>query len=127
MHWLTGTHVRRYHKHYGLTGTGHLYQDRYRNRICLDDQGVLAVMRYVESNPLSAGPVARAEDWKWSSLRVRLDGDEQQLLSEGPIAIPPNWTQIVNETKPEDRAKALEACLTPTKPTARDRQKKRPD
>ena len=27
MHWLTGTHARRYHKHYGLVGTGHLYQD----------------------------------------------------------------------------------------------------
>jgi putative transposase len=124
MHWLTSTHVRRYHRHYELTGTGHLYQDRYRNRICLDERGVLAVIRYVESNPLSASLVRRAEDWTWSSLRVRLDGDEDRLLSDGPVAIPPDWTQIVNETKPQDRVAALEACRPVGKPETRGRKKR---
>ena len=97
MHWLTSTHVRRYHRHYGLTGTGHLYQARYRNDVCSDERGVLSVIRYVEGNPLAAGIVKRAEDWKWSSLHVRLAGDEDQLLSEGPLPLPENWTTYVNE------------------------------
>lgn len=88
MHWVTSTHVRRYHMHYDLVGTGHLYQDRYRNDICTDARGVLAVIRYVEGNPVAAGIVKRAEDWKWSSVRVRLDGNPDGLLSEGPVPVP---------------------------------------
>ncbi|HVL69007.1 MAG TPA: transposase [Vicinamibacterales bacterium] len=110
MHWLTSTHVRRYHVHYGLTGTGHLYQDRYRNRICTDARGVLAVMRYVEANPLTAGLVKRAEDWEWSSLRVRARGNEEGLLADGPLPLPDNWLSHVNETTPQDRAAAIRAC-----------------
>lgn len=97
MHWLTSTHVRRYHLHYDLVGTGHLYQDRYRNDLCTDARGVLAVINYVEGNPLAAGIVRRAEDWRWSSLRLRLEGDPDKLLSEGPVPLPQNWTAFVNE------------------------------
>ena len=97
MHWLTSTHVRRYHTHYQLTGTGHLYQDRYRNDVCRDDRGVLAVMRYVEGNPLAAGIVQRAQDYEWSSLRLRERGDVYGVLSPVPIVLPSNWTAFVNE------------------------------
>jgi putative transposase len=97
MHWLTSTHVRRYHLHYDLVGTGHLYQDRFRNDICTDARGVLAVINYVEGNPLAAGIVRRAQDWKWSSLRLRLEGDPDKLLSEGPVPLPENWVAFVNE------------------------------
>ena len=110
MHWVTSTHVRRYHAHYGLTGTGHLYQGPYRNRICRDERGVLAVIRYVEANPLTAGLVKKAEAWEWSSLRIRLNGDEGQLLSEGPVPLPANWAMHVNETQPKDVALAHRSC-----------------
>ena len=100
MQWLTTTHVRRYHAHYGLTGTGHLYQARYRNDICTDARGVLAVIRYVEGNPLAAGIVRRAEDWKWSSLWLRMRGEDRGLLVNGPVELPSNWTTFVNEHTP---------------------------
>ena len=110
MHWLTSTHVRRYHVHYGLTGTGHLYQDRYRDRLCLDERGVLSVIRYVEANALTARLVQRAEHWPWSSLRVRTDGDEGRLLTACPVPLPDNWVQHVNETKRKDVDAANRAC-----------------
>jgi putative transposase len=97
MHWLTSTHVRRYHAHYHLTGTGHLYQARFHNDICLDARGVLSVIRYVEGNPVAAGIVRRAEDWKWSSLWLRVRGEGDGLLTNGPIELPANWTAYVNE------------------------------
>jgi putative transposase len=100
MQWLTTTHVRRYHAHYGLTGTGHLYQERYKNEVCKDDRGVLGVMRYVEGNPLAAGLVTRAQEWKWSSLRLRVDGRASGLLTDGPVPLPSNWTAYVNENTP---------------------------
>ena len=100
MHWLTSTHVRRYHAHYELTGTGHLYQDRYRNDICRDDRGVLAVMRYVEGNPVAAGVTKRAEDYEWSSLRLRMRGDRAGILVPCPIELPSNWPAYVTENTP---------------------------
>ena len=103
MHWVTSTHVRRYHLHYGLTGTGHLYQARYRNRICTDDRGVLALVRYVEGNPVAAGLVKRAQSWEWSSLRLRITGEEAGFLADPPIQLPDNWTTYVNENPPRPR------------------------
>jgi putative transposase len=98
MHWLTSTHVRRYHTHYELVGTGHLYQARYRNHVCADERRLLATIRYVEANPLAAGLVARARDWKWSSLPMR-DGDaDDGLLVPCPIELPANWAQYVDDT-----------------------------
>jgi len=114
MHWLTTTHVRRYHMHYGLAGTGHLYQDRFRNDVCRDDRAVLAVMRYVEGNPLAAGLVSRAQDWPWSSLSLRERGEGAGLLTPTPIELPSNWTAFVNENTP------LQPPDAPPRPRFRD-------
>ncbi|HVJ27799.1 MAG TPA: transposase [Vicinamibacterales bacterium] len=106
MHWVTSTHVRRYHLHYGLTGTGHLYQARYRNHVCKDDDGVVKVMRYVEGNPVAAGLTERAQKWEWSSMRVRLAGDEAGFLTDPPVALPADWPTYVNENTPRRRGTA---------------------
>jgi putative transposase len=97
MHWVTSTHVRRYHLHYGLTGTGHLYQSRYRNHVCTDDRGVLAVLRYVEGNPVAAGLVPQAQSWEWSSLWSRTKGNDRGFLSDPPLALPENWAAYIND------------------------------
>jgi putative transposase len=100
MHWLTSTHVRRYHLHYGLRGTGHLYQDRFRNDVVRDDRALLAVMRYVEGNPVAAGITKRAEDYEWSSLWLRVRGKGGGILSPCPIPLPSNWAAYVTENTP---------------------------
>ena len=38
------------------------------------DEHLLSVVRYVERNPLRAGLVERAQDWRWSSLPADADG-----------------------------------------------------
>jgi putative transposase len=99
MKWLTMTHAERWHAFRGTTGTGHLYQGRFKNFPVEDDKHYLTVCRYVEANPVRAGLVSRAEDWRWSSLWVRLYGDpeQRQVLREGPLALPDNWLDLVNE------------------------------
>jgi putative transposase len=97
MQWLTSTHVRRYHAHYEIVGTGHLYQDRYRNHLCESERRVLAAIRYVEANALAARLVESARDWPWCSLAVRTKGDEGRLLADCPIALPANWAAYVDE------------------------------
>jgi len=97
MQWLTSTHVRRYHAHYELVGTGHLYQARYRNQVCESEGRLLAAIRYVEANALAANLVESAKDWPWCSLAVRTNGDEGRLLAECPIMLPRNWAAYVDD------------------------------
>jgi putative transposase len=64
---LTTTHVRRWHLYRQSVGTGHLYQGTFKSFPIQDDDHFLTVCRHVEQNPLRAGLVSRAEDWRWSS------------------------------------------------------------
>lgn len=66
MHWLMTAYVRRYLTHYGHSG--HVRQGRFKALPVQDDGHLLTVLRHVESNPLRAGLVTRAEDWPWRSL-----------------------------------------------------------
>jgi putative transposase len=60
--------------------TGHLWQNRFFSCPLSEDQ-LERAMRYVEQNPVRAGLVRAAEDYRWSSARVHLEGrDERQLL-----------------------------------------------
>jgi len=67
MQWLMTSHVRRYHRHYH--GSGHVWQGRFKSFPIQDDEHLLAVVRYVEMNPLRAKrlPVTRVDQWPWSS------------------------------------------------------------
>jgi putative transposase len=55
--------------------------------------------QYVKQNPLRAGLVQRAEDWRWSSLHARQIGAAEQAevtLSEWPVPKPIDWVSFVN-------------------------------
>lgn len=86
---LTTTHVRRWHLYRNSVGSGHLYQGTYKSFPIQDDGHFLTVCRYVEQNPLRAGLVARAEDWRWSSIGSpnarRSEEDGRPLLAEWPL------------------------------------------
>ena len=58
----------------------------------------LKVCRYVERNPLTAKAVARADDYRWSSLWVRSHGtpEEKSRLSPWPTARLADWLERVN-------------------------------
>ena len=103
--WLTLTHTQRWHAHRASGGSGHLYQGRFKSFVVQTDDHLLSVCRYVERNPLRAGLVTSAEDWRWGSLWRRRFGDAagKALLSQWPVDRPPDWLARVNrpETAPE--------------------------
>jgi putative transposase len=109
MQRLTISHVRNWQEHRQLTGTGHLYQARYKSFPVENDEHFLSVARYVESNPLRARLVSRAEDWRWSSRWRRSHGtsEQQSLLSAWPVAIPSAWPAWVNEPENEKQLEDL--------------------
>jgi len=97
MRWISLTHTQRYHASHGTVGIGHLYQGRFKSFPVQDDSHYLTVLRYIESNPLRASLVERADDWLWSSFAVRAGYDCPFELSDGPVESPSNWAAILRK------------------------------
>ena len=96
MHRLTVLHSMRWHRFRGTTGTGPVYQGRFRAYPIRDETQFVFVCRYVERNPLRADLVARAEQWQWSSLGRDRRICDLSLLSPWPIPRPTAWVDVVN-------------------------------
>jgi putative transposase len=71
---------RWFNKKYGLSG--HLWQGRFYSCV-LSESHLWAAARYVERNPVRAGIVQRAEDYRWSSARAHVYGKSDPLLDSG--------------------------------------------
>jgi putative transposase len=109
LRWVTATHTMRYHAHYHTSGTGHVYQGRFKSFPIQDDAHFLTVCRYVERNALRAELTTRAEDWRWGSLWRWKQSVEPipALLSPWPIPRSPNWVARVNAALPDRELSAL--------------------
>jgi putative transposase len=107
--WLTHTHTMRWHAHYHTSGTGHVYQGRFKAFPIEADDHLYTVLRYVERNPLRARLVKRAEDWRWSSLWRRQRGDEaaRRELADWPVPGPADWLRQVNAVQTEAELAAV--------------------
>jgi len=109
LRWLTVTHTQRWHAHRQTAGTGPVYQGRFKSFPVQTDEHFLAVARYVERNALRAKLVARAEEWRWSSLWRRSQGNLKLMtfLSEWPVEQPRQWITWVNSPDTGAELKAL--------------------
>ncbi len=63
---------------------GHLFDGRFAS-VVMDEDHLLAAVRYVALNPVRARLVARAEDWRWSSARAHLAGKDDGLAIVRPV------------------------------------------
>jgi putative transposase len=108
---LTVTHVRRWHAHHHSAGTGPIYQGRFKSFPVQEDDHFYTLCRYVERNPLRANLVARAENWRWSSLWHRVQGTEVSWLVDGPLAFPSHWTEYLNRVETEAELAALRSSV----------------
>jgi putative transposase len=122
LRWLTHTHTQRWHAHYHTAGTGHLYQGRFKSFPVQEDDHLLTVCRYVERNPLRAGLVRRAQDWRWSSLghRHAADGKAEQFLHAWPVLVPGNWVEWVNGPQTEAELEAVRQSVARGQPFGSD-------
>ncbi len=107
--WLTVTHTQRRHAHYHTSGTGHLYQGRFKSFPIQSDDHLYTVLRYVERNPVRANLVEKAEAWQWSSAwrYYKGDNDAKKLLAEWPIPRPHDWRKHVNRVLSQSELDAL--------------------
>jgi len=96
MHWLTTTHAGRWRRRSGTVGHGPVYKGRFLSVALEAEVDVMRVCRYVERNPLRAGLVRRAQDWRWSSLAERQQRKRRLPLLTAPFLESPAWTDYVN-------------------------------
>ena len=111
--WLTHTHVMRWHAHFKTSGSGHLYQGRFKAFPVQTDEHFYTLLRYVERNAQRAGLVERAEHWRWSSLWRRVSGGPQarRLLHRWPLPEPADWIEHVNRPQTEAELKAVRRAI----------------
>lgn len=101
--WLTLAHTQRWHAHRRSTGSGHVYQGRFKSFPVQEDEHFYTIARYVERNALRAKLVRRAELWRWGSLARWLRGatEDKQLLTAWPLARKASWVDHVNAPQTE--------------------------
>ncbi|WP_225206060.1 transposase [Novosphingobium huizhouense] len=84
-----GATFRHVHRHYAgyvnarMRVTGHVWQGRFGS-VAMDEQHLHAAFRYVALNPVRARLVARAQDWRWSSARAHIAGQDDHVVKVAP-------------------------------------------
>lgn len=114
MAWLTATHSKRWHARRRTTGTGHVYQGRYKSFPVSTDTHFLRLCRYVERNAQRAALVARAEDWPWGSLAQRTTGRSSIRLDDWPVERPADWLDLVQLEVIDETAELRQALRRST-------------
>jgi putative transposase len=106
---LLVSHTQRYHRHY--QSGGHVWQGRFKSPVIQNDEHLLAVLQYIEANPLRAKLVRRAEDYPWSSYRAHALGDTNELvdrlvtfkqLSPNPAIRQRRWAERVHRVMKDE-------------------------
>ncbi len=74
---------------------GHLWQERFAS-YPMDENYLLAAVRYVEMNPVAAGLVSRPGDYQWSSASAHISGQDDGLTRvESLLALVNNWCDFL--------------------------------
>ena len=68
MKWFAGSYVQKFNRRHERVGP--LFQGRFTSHLVEKEGYLLELMRYIALNPVRAGMVTRAEDYRWSSHRA---------------------------------------------------------
>lgn len=82
MHAICWRYAITYNKRHNRKG--HFFNDRFKSPIVQDDVYGVELMKYISQNPVRAGLVKNAKDWRWSSYRVYAYGEYDPLIDIMP-------------------------------------------
>ena len=92
MQQLGRKYVCYFNKRHDRTGT--LWEGRFRSSVVLSDRYLFACYRYIELNPVRAGLVATAREYRWSSYRANA-----MLLPDGILRPSAIWLALGNSNE----------------------------
>jgi putative transposase len=116
MRWLAVTHTQRWHLAHGTSGSGPVYQGRFKSFPVETDDHFYQLCRYVERNALRAGLVSRAESWRWSSLWQWHNERCDVACDAWPLPRFGDWIDYVNRAETETELRALRESLQHGRP-----------
>jgi putative transposase len=117
--WASLVHACRWQRAHGTRGLGPVYQGRFKALPVQTGEHTLAVIRYVERNPVRAGLVARAQDWPYSSASD-ITIPDRPVLHRWPVARPPHWIDTVNALEQDVELAALRESVAHSAPFGTD-------
>ncbi|GBE06205.1 MAG TPA: hypothetical protein ENH31_02175 [Nitrospirae bacterium] len=94
---------------------GHLFQGRYKAKLCDKDEYLLGLLRYIHLNPVRAKIVKKPDEYKWSSHKDYLNNKGGiiepdrvlRLFSERRTHAQRQYRNFINQWKSEDRDEEL--------------------
>jgi putative transposase len=116
MQFVGRLYVRRFNRRYTRTGT--LFEGRFKSSVVEEDRYLLACLRYIELNPLRAGLAADPAEYRWSSHRCHVFGQEAEMWSPHPTYEALGPTAAIRRA----RYRALCESALPMESVARIRQ-----
>jgi len=116
MHSVFSRYAKKFNRKYERRG--HIFGGPYRQAVCLDDSYFLAASVYIHLNPVRAGLVKQAIDYRWSSCSLYCSlnapssfvdpGPVLALLEKDEAQAKKYYSTIVHEARNEPPDNALE-------------------
>ncbi len=113
--WISTMHVRRQRQRAG-SGDGEVYQSRFRNFPVQQDDHLLTLRRFIESNPRRERLVSKAEQWRWSSLGGAASPDGRKIISPSLVRLPKSWNHLVDDLLEESVAAEVRETIRRGRP-----------
>lgn len=86
---------------------GHLWQERFRSFV-MDENYLLATVRYVERNPVVAHLCGSPGGWDWSSAAARLRAEDDALVQVTPMLDRvDDWASYLSDHTGDDEKRRL--------------------
>jgi putative transposase len=84
----------------------------------MDDAYLWAAVRYVERNPMSAGMVARAQDYRWSSAAAHCGLRKDPLLDPAfpPPGLVEHWADWLSTPENEEKTRQIRQATNTGRP-----------
>jgi len=88
----------------------------------MDEEYLLAAARYVELNPVRARLVGSVRQYRWSSARAHLRGEDDSLVRVKPLLeLVPDWRALLQSGLPDETAAKLRQHERTGRPLGADR------
>ena len=101
--------------------TGHLWQGRFHSSV-MDEQHLIAAVRYVELNPVRAGLCISPTEWRWSSAIAHVRRHDNSLVKVAPLLKRiPDWQEFLAEDKAHNLEDAIRKCSRTGRPLGSDK------